>query len=84
MMRLIRPLTMIATCSDTDVATPATALSQLTTPVLVAVGELDQPSADQLAAALPNARLARVPGDHFSALAGPEFANAVTDFLASS
>ncbi|MEV5753371.1 alpha/beta hydrolase [Actinoallomurus sp. NPDC052308] len=65
------------------VGTPEKALRQVETPTLVAVGDqdADHASADALAAALPNARYTRVPGDHWSALTGPEFATALTTFL---
>lgn len=68
---------------DAQVPTLESALPLITTPVLVVVGDQDhdQASADTLAAALPDARFARVPGNHFTAIAGPEFAAAVTDFL---
>ncbi|MEU5266032.1 alpha/beta hydrolase [Amycolatopsis sp. NPDC021455] len=68
---------------DTHVPTPETALARITTPVLVAVGDRDrgQSSAGALAATLPNARFTRVPGDHYTAFAGPEFASAITAFL---
>lgn len=71
---------------DTHVATPLAALSGITIPVLVAVGTTDhgQVSAAALADALPGARFARVPGDHFTALGSPEFATAVLDFLGSA
>ncbi|QWF81349.1 alpha/beta fold hydrolase [Amycolatopsis sp. CA-230715] len=42
---------------------------------------LDHGPAAALAEALPNARFARVPGDHFTALASPEFAAAVLDYV---
>ncbi|GAA4616866.1 alpha/beta fold hydrolase [Actinoallomurus liliacearum] len=69
---------------DSLVATPDEALRQVETPTLVAVGDRDHDhaSADALAAVLPDARHTRVPGDHWSALTGPEFATAMTTFLA--
>lgn len=68
---------------DAQVPTPESALPLITTPVLVAVGDQDHEhaSADALAAALPDARFTRVPGNHFTAIGSPEFAAAVTDFL---
>jgi len=68
---------------DTHVATPAAALSRIRIPTLVAIGDQDHghASADMLAAKLPNARFTRVPGNHFTALAGPEFATAIVAFL---
>ena len=49
----------------------------------MAVGDQDHrhASADALAAALPDARFTRVPGDHFTAFTSPEFAKAITTFL---
>ena len=68
---------------DAQVPTPESALPPITTPVLVAVGDQDHEhaSADALAAALPDSRFTRVPGNHFTAIGSPEFAAAVTDFL---
>jgi pimeloyl-ACP methyl ester carboxylesterase len=68
---------------DTHVATPAEVLSQIPTPTLVAVGDQDDThaSADALAAAMPNARFVRVPGNHFTALTTPEFAKVMLEFL---
>ena len=68
---------------DTHVATPEDALGRITTPTLVAVGDEDHAhaSADALAARLPDARFVRLPGNHFTALAAPEFASAIADFL---
>ncbi|HKS50064.1 MAG TPA: alpha/beta fold hydrolase [Amycolatopsis sp.] len=55
---------------DTHVATSDAALRQVATPTLVVIGDQDDDhaSADVLAAALPNARFARVPDNHFTAL----------------
>jgi pimeloyl-ACP methyl ester carboxylesterase len=65
------------------VPTPEEALHQITIPTLVAIGDRDERAdADALAALLPNARFVRVPGDHGSALAAPELAEAVNAFLA--
>lgn len=68
---------------DTLIATPDAALGQVTTPTLVVVGDQDNDhaSADALAATLPNVRLARVPGNHFTALTRPELATAIMAFL---
>jgi pimeloyl-ACP methyl ester carboxylesterase len=68
---------------DSLVATRAEALRQVRTPALVVVGDQDHDhaSAEALATALPNARFTRVPGDHWSALTGPELATAITAFL---
>jgi pimeloyl-ACP methyl ester carboxylesterase len=68
----------------TFVATPREALAQVPTPVLVVVGDRDSrgATAAELAAALPNGRLVRVPGDHGTALTAPELTAAITSFLA--
>jgi pimeloyl-ACP methyl ester carboxylesterase len=71
---------------DSLVATPVAALRQLTTPALVAVGaqDGDHASAEALAAALPGARFIRVPGNHWTALTGPELGTAIAAFLADA
>jgi pimeloyl-ACP methyl ester carboxylesterase len=68
---------------DSSVATPWDALAQVPTPTLVVVGEGDSrgASAGELAALLPNGRLAVVPGDHVTAPSAPEFTDAVANFL---
>lgn len=68
---------------DTHVPTAREALFGITTPTLVAVGDGDDThsSADALADALPDARFVRVPGNHFTALAAPEFAAAILALL---
>lgn len=67
---------------DSLVPTPEDALRRITVPALVAIGDRDERSdADELAALLPSARFLRVPGDHGSALAAPELAEAVLAFL---
>lgn len=65
------------------VPTPEDALSRLGTPTLVVVGDADHghDSAGALAALLPGARFTRVPGDHWTALTGPEFATSIMTFL---
>ncbi|MEQ0561750.1 alpha/beta fold hydrolase [Amycolatopsis sp. NEAU-NG30] len=67
---------------DSLVPTSAAELSHLTTPILLVAGDEDARDADALAAALPAARLVRVPGNHFTALGNPGFATAVAGFLA--
>jgi pimeloyl-ACP methyl ester carboxylesterase len=69
---------------DSLVRTPQDALGSVETPVLVVVGAEDHghASADELAAALPDARFVRVPGDHWFAMGAPEFARAIVEFLA--
>ncbi|BCJ37052.1 hypothetical protein Athai_45550 [Actinocatenispora thailandica] len=68
---------------DSRVATARDALRELACPTLVALGEQDHDhaSADELAAALPDARFLRVPGDHFTSLAAPELRTAIAAFL---
>ena len=68
---------------DSLVATPESTLRQIATPTLVIVGDQDErhASADALAAALPEATFARVPGSHYAAMAAPEFGAAILDFL---
>lgn len=68
---------------DTFVDTSREELARITTPVLVLVGaqDEDQRSADQLAAALPNAEYRTIPGDHMSAVAGQELGRAIAEYL---
>jgi pimeloyl-ACP methyl ester carboxylesterase len=66
---------------DSLVGTPPEALGRIAAPTLVLVGERDtRASADALAAAIPGARFARVPGDH-DAFLRPELTAAILDFL---
>jgi pimeloyl-ACP methyl ester carboxylesterase len=66
------------------VPTPETQLRRITVPTLVLIGDQDERSdADELAALLPNGRYVTVPGDHGGAFLAPEFAAAITDFLAT-
>lgn len=68
---------------DTFTGTSPAELEQVPTPTLVAVGEQDRrgDSAAELAALLPGGRVARVPGDHFTAMSAPGFVTAIIDFL---
>jgi pimeloyl-ACP methyl ester carboxylesterase len=68
---------------DSSVATPRDALAQVPTPTLVVVGDGDSrgETAGELAALLPNGRLALVPGDHVTAQSAPEFTDAIANFL---
>ena len=70
---------------DTFVDTPREALAGVDIPTLVIAGEDDtaRGSVEDLATALPNGSLVRVPGDHVTALLGPAFADALAAFLAS-
>ena len=67
---------------DSLTPTPAAELARITTPTLVLVGDQDHPhaSAEALAAALPAARFAEVPGNHFTALTSPDLAKAILAF----
>jgi pimeloyl-ACP methyl ester carboxylesterase len=58
-------------------------LSLLAVPVLVVAGQADTLIGDPAAVAdaLPDGRLATVPGDHLSAVLQPAFTTVVTDFL---
>ena len=69
---------------DTFVDTPREALARVEVPTLVIAGQDDtaRGSVEKLAAALPRARLRRVPGDHLSALLGPQFRDEIAAFLA--
>jgi pimeloyl-ACP methyl ester carboxylesterase len=59
------------------------ALAALTMPVLLVCGADDQDngSAEELAAALPNARLATIPGTHMSSVTEPAMGEAMAEFL---
>jgi pimeloyl-ACP methyl ester carboxylesterase len=65
---------------------PTTGLDRIPTPTLVLVGDEDDghDTADELAAALPNGRFARVPGNHYTAMASPELTAAMAEFLAQA
>jgi len=62
-----------------------TALATITMPTLVVCGEKDDDngSAEALAAALPDASLRIIPGNHMSAITLPEFGAAMADYLAA-
>lgn len=59
------------------------ALDQITAPTLLIVGDEDQLAQrpDVLVAAIQGATLMTVAGDHLSAVANPDFARAIVDFL---
>jgi pimeloyl-ACP methyl ester carboxylesterase len=64
--------------------TPSEALAGLTLPTLVVCGAEDQDngSAPELAAVLPNATYAEIPGTHMSCVTRPELGKAIAGFLA--
>ena len=66
---------------DTSVPTPGRDLAGITTPVLVVAGDQDERQASALAAVLPHARFAEVPGDHGTAMVSPELAAEMLAFL---
>ncbi|MGW4063056.1 alpha/beta fold hydrolase [Amycolatopsis sp. NPDC004747] len=68
----------------THVPTPG--LHRITTPTLVVTGDEDHghPTAEALAAALPNGRFTRVPGAHHTAMHSPELTAAMVEFLAQA
>lgn len=59
------------------------ALAMVTVPTLVLAGDNDPLTAgvDELVAALPDARLVTVPGDHLGVVSTPEFRDALIGFL---
>ncbi|MGH6784657.1 MAG: alpha/beta fold hydrolase, partial [Sphingomicrobium sp.] len=58
-------------------------LAAFTMPTLVLIGSEDEDngSARDLAAALPNARYAEIPGTHMSCVTKPDMGRAIADFL---
>ena len=52
--------------------------------VLIGEGDTLVGSADKLTAAIPRAKLVKVPGDHLSAVGAPELKVAVLGFLADA
>jgi len=60
----------------------ASKFGAVTIPVLVLIGNADNPgSAKNLAAAIRGANFVEVPGDHLGAVATPEFRQAIVDWL---
>lgn len=61
-------------------------LAAITMPTLVVAGadDRDNGSGEELAAVLPDARFASVPGNHLGAVTAPEFARTIRDFLLES
>ncbi len=72
---------LLASPNDFDPAL----LSTIAAPTLVVCGseDRDNGSAEALAAAIPGARFAEVPGTHMSSVTKPELGKAIADFLAS-
>jgi pimeloyl-ACP methyl ester carboxylesterase len=68
---------------DVSLGTSPEELARLTTPTLVLTGAEDPAgeTAGELAAALADGRRAEVPGDHTSALRGPELGRGIAAFL---
>lgn len=66
-----------------QLSTPADALHEIATPILVVSGaqDHDNGSAENLAAMFPHAEAVRVPGDHVSAVNKRGLAEAITEFL---
>ena len=52
--------------------------------VLIGEGDTLVGSADKLAAAIPGAKLVKVPGDHLTAVGAPALKSAVLGFLANA
>lgn len=72
---------LLRTFGDMD----ASVLAGIDTPTLVVCGteDRDNGAPEDLVAALPDARLAQVPGTHMSSVTRPEFGRAIADFLAA-
>jgi len=70
---------------DTFSDVPRDAIARIQTPLLVVAGDEDNDngSHERLAAVLPYASLATVPGGHMSAVIKPELGVAIADFLAA-
>jgi pimeloyl-ACP methyl ester carboxylesterase len=69
---------------DTFVDTPLAALAEFEVPVLLLFGaqeDATRGSVEDLADALPQAMIQRVPGDHITAPRSPAFADALVEFL---
>ena len=80
--RGLDPQAMLSVLAQ-QVNTPRDALARIETPILVVSGEKDEDngSAEALAAYLPNAASARVPGDHLTAVIAPELPARMIAFL---
>lgn len=68
---------------DTFVDTPREELARIAIPTLVLMGmdDHDTGSGEELAAALPRARYAAIPGNHMSAVTKLDLGTAIADFL---
>src|ERR1700742_3313395 len=71
---------------DTFVDTPREDLHEIQTPTLVLIGDDDHDtgSGEELAAALPHATFATIPGTHMSAVTKPDLGTAIATFLGQS
>lgn len=69
---------------DTFAPTSQQDLARITVPVLVVAGDQDEREAGKLAAVLPDARFAQVPGDHVSAIASRQFSAEILAFLSDA
>ena len=80
-MKIDRAAARLLLLSVQDV--PLGELERITMPTLVVCGadDHDNGSAPALAAALPNARYAEIPGTHMSSVTQAEFGEAIAQFL---
>lgn len=80
--RGLKPHAMLNVLAQ-QVDTRADELARIDVPVLIVSGadDADNGSAEKLAALLPDATAARVPGDHLTAVIAPELAETIAGFL---
>ena len=78
----LKPDAMLGVLSS-FVATSAEEIAAIDVPALVVAGQRDDDngSVEGLAGMMPNARAARVPGDHLSAVMEPALAEVIAGFL---
>jgi len=83
-LQKLKPAALIAVLKS-EVSTSRAELAQLHTPILVMNAAKDniEGSPAELAAALPEAAVLRLPGDHFSVLRDPKLAQTAAAFLKS-
>lgn len=83
-LQKLNPQALIAVL-ESQMSTPAPELDRIRTPILVLDGQEDstEGSPAVLAELLPDAAVQRSPGDHFSALRQPRFAEIAAAFLKS-